>query len=116
MAGRGEGLGVGGGRVLRLSSWEGGTSVKDNKPARQCHISKFGSELGYPRRDDLLHHKKGSRDVRHEEGGKQTEVRLNAEGLKKKKNAGKDLLLGKGTFSFQAINKGTLWGHKGEAK
>lgn len=60
--------------------------------------------------------KKGSRKVRHEEGGKQTEVRLNAEGLKKKKNAGKDLLLGKGTFSFQAINKGTLWGHKGEAK
>lgn len=27
---------------------------------------------------------------------------------------GKDLLLGKGTVSFQAINKGTLWGHKEE--
>jgi hypothetical protein len=27
---------------------------------------------------------------------------------------GKDLLLGKGTVSFQAINKGTLQGHKEE--
>lgn len=27
---------------------------------------------------------------------------------------GKDLLLGKGTVSVQAINKGTLWGHKEE--
>lgn len=30
----------------------------------------------------------------------------------KREFAGKDLLLGKGTVSFQAINKGTLWGHK----
>lgn len=29
---------------------------------------------------------------------------------------GKDLLLGKGTVSFQAINKGTLWGHKEEGQ
>lgn len=29
---------------------------------------------------------------------------------------GKDLLLGKGTVSFQAINKGTLWEHKQEGQ
>lgn len=29
---------------------------------------------------------------------------------------GKDLLLGKGTVSFQAINKGTLWGQKEEGQ
>jgi len=32
------------------------------------------------------------------------------------KFVGKDLLLGKGTVSFQAINKGTLWGHKEEGQ
>lgn len=30
----------------------------------------------------------------------------------KREFVGKDLLLGKRTVSFQAINKGTLWGHK----
>lgn len=30
----------------------------------------------------------------------------------KRELVGKDLLLGKRTVSFQAINKGTLWGHK----
>lgn len=29
---------------------------------------------------------------------------------------GKDLLLGKGTVSFQAINKGTLWENKEEGQ
>lgn len=36
-----------------------------------------------------------------------------AEG-RRRESVGKDLLLGKGTVSFQAINKGTLWGHKEE--
>lgn len=39
----------------------------------------------------------------------------NAEG-KRREYVGKDLLLGKGTVSFQAINKGTLWGHKEEGQ
>lgn len=34
----------------------------------------------------------------------------------KREFVGKDLLLGKGTVSFQAINKGTLWGHKEEGQ
>lgn len=39
------------------------------------------------------------------------------EGRKKKRElVGKDLLLGKGTVSFQAINKGTLWEHKQEGQ
>ena len=46
-------------------------------------------------------------------------VQLNAERKcrrKKREFVGKDLLLGKGTVSFQAINKGTLWGHKEEGQ
>lgn len=35
---------------------------------------------------------------------------------KKREFVGKDLLLGKGTVSFQAINKGTLWEHKEEGQ
>lgn len=34
----------------------------------------------------------------------------------KREFVGKDLLLGKGTVSFQAINKGTLWGQKEEGQ
>lgn len=34
----------------------------------------------------------------------------------KREFVGKDLLLGKGTVSFQAINKGTLWEHKEEGQ
>lgn len=35
---------------------------------------------------------------------------------KRREFVGKDLLLGKGTVSFQAINKGTLWGQKEEGQ
>lgn len=43
--------------------------------------------------------------------------RGDAGGKKKKRElVGKDLLLGKGTVSFQAINKGTLWEHKQEGQ
>lgn len=38
------------------------------------------------------------------------------EGKKRREVVRKDLLLGKGTVSFQAINKGTLWEHKEEAQ
>lgn len=41
------------------------------------------------------------------------------EKMQKEKNrelVRKDLLLGKGTVSFQAINKGTLWEHKEEGQ
>lgn len=45
-------------------------------------------------------------------------VQLNADRKMKEKEGivGKDLLLGKGTVSFQAINKGTLWGNKEEGQ
>lgn len=50
-------------------------------------------------------------------GRREEERRMQEGGRKKKRElVGKDLLLGKGTVSFQAINKGTLWEHKQEGQ
>lgn len=95
--------------------------------ASQCDQMRFYNRRRRRREEKEKRARRRGEDKRIEGGGdvgvqkkkkSSSMQRENAEGKKKTKRefVGKDLLLGKGTVSFQAINKGTLWEHKEEGQ